>query len=322
MNMRNKDPAWLGCVTLAILATGISLCLSVFTGWQLGDSFITKAMMAAVCVLAVMAAHLMPAIYASKSQRVRFVGLALWLFCMAYVAFSHANFFLSSQQQTGMQREMAIVSSPVIGKPQKDLIEVLNDKVKVQTELARIQFLCRDACTRLTPTKANLEARLAVLDEQESVARNWQKTLAQQQKRQDIAHDNPVLGRLAEWSNVTVTQLELFMGMIFSLILEGVACFCWYLVLQPRDSPLTHLVTTTVIAPVAMTMDVTNTSQTSQVQSSQQYDDQVEELAQLVKCGRIKLTVASIREYCRCAQGKAAELKRLVQARIDTECHV
>jgi len=319
MNMRRKDPAWFGCVMLAIFATGISLSLSVITGWQVGDFFVTKSMMAAVGVLAVMAAHLMPAIYVSKSYKVRFVGLTLWLFCVTYVAFSHANFFLLSQQQAGMQREMAITSSPVIGKPQKDLIEVLNDKVKIQTELSKLQFRCREACGRLASTKANLEARLAVLDEQESVARNWQKKVEHQQKRQVNAQANPALGRLAEWSNMTITHLELIMGVIFSLILEGVACFCWYLVLQRRDFSLTHPIATPVIAPVTVLEDVTNTSQVSQMPVSQQYDDPVEKLAQLVKSGHIKLTVASIREYCRCAQGKAADLKRLVQERLDAE---
>jgi hypothetical protein len=317
MNMRNEHPTSIGCVTLAVFATGISLCLSVLTGFQLVDTLLAKIIMAAFGLLAVLGAHLMLAISASSSPGRRVVGLTLWLFCMAYVAFSHVNFFLSSQQETGMMREKSIVFSPIAKKPQKELIEVLNDKVKVQTELAQIQLRCRETCLRLAPAKANLEGRLAVLDAQEFAARSWQKTVTQQQKRQDIAQNNPVLGRLAEWSNVTITNLELLLGMIFSLVLEGVACFCWYLVLGHRDPYLTHSVT----APVVVTEGVPDASHIGQMTSAQQYDDQIDELVQLVRSGHIRLTVASIRQYFRCAQGKAADLKRLVQARIDKESY-
>lgn len=321
MIMRNKPPAWGGCVTLAIFATGISISLSVLTGWQLGDSVLTKIMMAAAGVLAVMGAHLMPAICASAAPGARVVGLSLWLFCLLYAAFSHANFFLSSQQRAGVQREISIMANPVVGKPQKELIEVLNDRIKVQTELAKIQLLCRDVCVKWAPAKANLEARIALLNAQESEARSWQKKLDQRQIRQDVAREDIVLVRFAGWFNVTVAQLELLMGMIFSLILEGVACLCWYLVLRPRDVTLSQSVTTTVIAPVTLNASVTNTSQTSQTPSLPEYDDQVDQLVKLVKAGIIKLTVASIRKYCCCAQGKASDLKRQVQAIMDAECH-
>lgn len=322
MNIRKKDPAWFGCLALAIFATAISLSLSVITGWQLGDSLLTKAMMAAFGVLAVMGAHLMPAICGPAARGARLIGLTLWLFCIAYAAFSHANFFLSAQQQSGAQRELAVLASPEAGKPKKELIDVLSDKVKVKTELAKIQSRCQDACLRLTPAKVKLETRLALLNAQESDARDWQTKLNQQHKRQEDARDNLVLVRLAGWANVTIATLELLLGFVFSLILEGMACLGWYLVFRSRDSHLTESITAEVTMPVAVTANVTSIGQVSQIPSSQPYDDQIEELAQLVKAGKIKLTVDGIRKYRRCAQGKAADLKRLVQARMEVECHV
>lgn len=82
-----------GCILLALLATTISLSLSVLTGWQLGASFKDKLAMAAFGVLAVLGAHLLLAICQPSSMRVRLVAAVLWLFCMAYVTYSHATFF-------------------------------------------------------------------------------------------------------------------------------------------------------------------------------------------------------------------------------------
>jgi hypothetical protein len=54
--------------------------------------------MAAFGLLAVFAAHLLLALCRLASIGVRLVAIVLWLLCMAYVAYSHASFFLLLQQ--------------------------------------------------------------------------------------------------------------------------------------------------------------------------------------------------------------------------------
>ena len=113
-----------GCMSLAILATTISLLLSVLTGWQFGQSSSEKLAMAAVGVLAVLGAHLLLALCRPASTWVRFLACLLWLFCVAYVAYSHASFFLSSQQQSGMARVASIDQSLLKAEPKRTLMAI------------------------------------------------------------------------------------------------------------------------------------------------------------------------------------------------------
>lgn len=320
MNMKTnigdclKHRSLIGCILLALLATTISLSLSVLTGWQLGGSFKEKLAMAAFGVLAVLGAHLLLAICQPASIRIRLVAVVLWLFSMVYVAYSHATFFLSSQQQAGAHRAASVDALSSNSEPKRHLAEILSDQERVKTSLVvKSQVECSDGCPRLKIQVASLKARLDTLNAEAEEVRRWRAQQDRQETLRDSMRDDPVTAQLARWFGVTVAQMGLVTSFLFSLILEGVACLCWYIVFRFRDSTVSQVIMEQVTA-LSEEMKA-GSSGTFWVISEQ--DSKVEEIVREVKAGRLKLTVNAVRSYCRCAQKKAAELKRLVEERLN-----
>ena len=306
----------IGCLSLALMATTISLSLSAITGWQLGESLKERLVIAAFGVLAVLGAHLMLALCQPASIRVRLVAIVLWLFCMAYVAYSHANFFLTSQQQAGMRRAAAVDQSSSKPEPKRNLTAILSDQARIKTELAaKSQLDCSDGCSTLRVKVISLKARLDALNAEADEVKRWQAQQDRQDAFKDSVRDDPVTTRLAKWLNLTNGQIGLVTGFLFSLILEGVACLCWYVAFQFRDLSMTQ----PAGQVVAIEPELVGTGNTDDARSVSELDSKVDELIREVRAGRLKLTVNSVRDYCRCAQKKASELKRLVEAKLNAE---
>ena len=310
-----KHRSLIGCILLALLATIISLSLSMLTGWQLGVSLKEKLAMAAFGVLAVLGAHLLLAICHPASISVRLFAIVLWLCCMVYVAYSHSTFFLSAQQQAGMRRAAAVSGSSPSPQPMRSLAPILSDQERVKTALAaKSQIECREGCSRLKIQLTSLRARLETLNAEADEVRRWQAQQDRMETLKEVMRDDPVTAQLARWSGLTVTQAGLATSFLFSLILEGVACLCWYTAIRFRDSTVTQIVMEPVTAP---SDERTDSSDTFCALSG--HDSMVDELVREVKAGRLRLTVHAVRGYCRCAQKKAAELKRLVANKLNAE---
>lgn len=303
----------IGCVLLAIFAATISLSLSVFTGWQWGQSLNEKLVMAAFGVLAVLGGHLLLALCRPASTGVRLFAVVLWLFCLTYVAYSHASFFLSLQQQAGMRRAAAVAQFSSKSEPKRNLTAILSDQAKFKTELAAKSRLdCGDGCFTLRVKVVALKARLDALNAEADEVKRWQAQQDRQEALKDSARDDLVTMRLANWLGVTVTQMGLVTSILFSFILEGLACLCWYVALQLRESSVTQ----PVMRLVTAVSELTPEGSANDTRLLSGLDSKVEELIGEVKAGRLKLTVNGVRDYCRCAQKKAAELKRLVESEL------
>lgn len=315
-----KHRALIGCLLLALLATTLSIALSVLTGWQWGESLQEKLVMAAFGVLAVLSAHLLLALCQPASFNVRLPAIVMWLLCSCYVVYSHSNYFLSLQQQAGVRRAANVEQPSSLSEPKRHLSTILSDQARVKTDLAnKSQLDCHTGCGRLKVQITNLEARLAALEAEADEVRRWQEHQDRQQTLRDEVRDDPVVMRLATWLGVTASQIGLVTGFLFSLILEGVACLCWYVALLGRS----QLMTQSVMPPVTSLLEpTTKRGMAIDAIPKSEQDTQVEELIHEVRAGRLKLTVNGVREHCRCAQKKAAELKRLVEGRLNADTEV
>jgi hypothetical protein len=306
------------CMSLALLATTISLSLMLLTGWQLGESLTEKLIMAAFGVLAVLGAHLLLVFSRPASAGVRLIAAVLWLSCMVYVIYSHASFFLASQQQAGMRRTEVVDRSLSKSEPTRNLTAILSDQAKIKTELAaKSEIRCGEGCFMLRVKLVNLRAGLDVLNAEADDYKRWLVQQERQEGLRDSVRDDPVTMRLAKWLGVTVMQMGLVRSLVFSVILEGVACLCWYVALQIRDSSVTRPIMPVVTAVSALT----KSENADDIPALSESDSKVEELIREIKAGRLKLTVNGVRDYCHCAQKKAAELKRLVDAKLHAETH-
>jgi hypothetical protein len=215
-----------------------------------------------------------------------------------------------------MRRVAAVDQSSLKSEPKRNLTAILSDLAKIKTELAaKTQVVCVDGCFARKVKLISLQARLDTLNAEAGDVTRWQAKQDREVALQDAVRDDPVTTRLAKWLGMTVSQTGLVTSLIFSIILEGVACFCWYVAPQLRDSSVTRpamqLVTT--VTEEAISGNEDDPPRMSDLERK------TDELVREVKAGRLKLTVTNVRSYCRCAQTKAAELKRLVETKLNTE---
>jgi hypothetical protein len=312
---KNRGPS-IGCALLALLATAISLTLSILTGWQFGDLLQEKLAMAALGVLAVLGVHLMLVFCRLASTGVRLVAIVLWLFCAFYVAYSHATFFLSVQQEAGMRRVAAAGGLSLNSGSKRNLTAIMSDLAKIKTELAfKSRARCVDDCFARKVKAISLRAQLDALNAEAGDVTRWQEKQDRLELLQDEVRDDPVAARLAIWLGVTASLTGLVTGFIVSIILEGLGCVCWYVALQRRDLPATR----SVMQPVTTVTEEAINGNADFTQPLSPLDGKVEELIREVKAGRLKLRVFDVREYYGCAQETASELRRLVDAELNSK---
>lgn len=298
---------------LAASATCISLAVSVLAGWELGATSAGRVVLAAGGALAVLGAHLLLTLCQTASTWVKFPAVALWLLCLLYAVYCHASFFQASQLKAGEKRAAAIEQASAKLEPPRSLAAVLSSQAKVKAELALgARVDCRTGCgahrARLVGLKGELEALVA---EAEDVKR-WRVMRDRQDSAKDDVRLDPVLARFAEWIGVTVAQVGLATSLLFSCVLEGVACLCWYVSSQAPYPRAVRSVTPEVrLAPGLPPSCGADTSH-----AASNLEQKVAELVTEARAGRLRLTVDEVREHCRCGQKKASELTRQVKARL------
>lgn len=308
--------------TLAIVATGTAIGMSVLAGWQRGGWLPERVAWVAVGVVLVVSVHLLPALCRRAPARVRWMGAILWAASMVAACYGHATFFLLAQQHAGERRAAAVMPDvtaplPEIAPAVRSLPVIMAERASATAVLAAANARrCADNCPVLRSRRVSLVARLEALETEADEAR---RKLAADERRaadrqylaamRDAARDDPVTARLAGLFATTGTRVELLSGLAFAGVLEGVACLLWFLVLQPpartdvvMPDPVATVTTGNgAVAPglPAVTPDSRDWQQSEVVQ-----------LARDVAAGRVRATVADIRRHLHCSQARASSLRR------------
>jgi hypothetical protein len=307
---------------LAVMATGTAISMSVLAGWQRGGWLAERLVWVAIGVVLVAGAHLLPALCRSAPLSGRLVSVVLWIGCMAAASYGHATFFLLSQLHAGEVRVLAV---PVAHVPvHRELTAVMADRASVTTELARTDARrCIRDCPALQARRMSLAARLDALDAEAADVRRYQVIEDGNAERRVTARDDPVTARLATFCGIPETRLDLFAGLAFAAILEGVACLLWWVALIPQaqESSVTdrHGGKHDVTAETARVTTLTQSAAPSTVHSTVPPVEPPtvpfpqSDLARLrhdIKSGAVKPTVAGIRQHLGCSQAKASALRR------------
>ncbi|KAA0997506.1 hypothetical protein FVF58_48865 [Paraburkholderia panacisoli] len=146
---------------LAVTATATAACLSILAGWQRGGWVTERALWIAVCMVLVVAAHLLPALSRPHGWRIRAIGAVLWLACTAATCYGHAVFFVMAQKHAGELRAAAV---PVVVTHGRGLAEIAADRSDAVARLARVsERRCGDRCAPVRIEHAMLTARLDAL---------------------------------------------------------------------------------------------------------------------------------------------------------------
>lgn len=327
MSQRLSLPRAIGAA-IAMCATATAASLSVVAGWQRGGWPIERLLWIAIGIVLVAGAHLLPALCRAHGWRIRIVGAALWFGCMAATCFGHATFFLLAQQHAGEARAAAVIEPVGTGR---GLSVIAAERATVIARLARAtERRCGDRCASTRIELATLAARREALDAEATDV----KRAAADQDRAIAAHDSTRIdptSRALSSFGVSAAQVEVASGLAFAGLLEGLACFCWLLVLRPGAvTPVTDGVTTTTaaqrshaspVAPVSLmgnaaapvkhpvTALAAEANPPIQSPGGGRGDD-VARVTKAIAAGELRTTVTEIRKFLGCSQARAAEVRK------------
>lgn len=268
----------------------------------------------------------------------------LWLVAMAATGYGHLTFFVSAQQHAGEVRAAAI-EAPRPALPAsvgRDPGTIAAQRAAVTAQLAALDATpCPAVCRVREARRTALYARREALNIEYSEAMRREHAADRFEKQQDqytaaraAAAADPVTATLAQLAGTTAARVNLLVGLAFGAALEFVACFAWLLALpaashavvtESHEVPVTSHEPQETPAPIASDSivtvpEVTAAPEWSVVQDAESDTVRVlvettvsHELADLVaavKAGDCRGTVSSIREFLRCSQERARELRR------------
>lgn len=306
---------------IAATATATAIGLSAVAGIQRGGWESERALLIAMGVVLVVAAHLIPALTRGKPASVRGIGLAIWAAAMAATCYGHATFFVFAASHAGDERVSHLTAAPVTTS--RDPVTIARDRAAVAGKLAQAQAeRCRHACPELQARRARLTGEIEALDvEREMAGRDSAARDRVTDKRDSMARD-PMTAALG-LSSVVI-------GMMFAAVLEGVACLCWTLALAPvdritiepatapeterRTEPATHSAPTTTAAPdieaAAKPAEATTATKPAPPSAS---DADFERARAAIEANQLRATVIEIRKFLECSQSRAAAIAKLLK---------
>jgi hypothetical protein len=198
------------------------------------------------------------------------------------------------------------------------------DRVSVMAALARADARrCIRDCPTWQARRTSLAARLDALDAEADDIRRYQTIEDGNAEHRMTARDDPVTARLAMFCGIPEARLNLFAGLSFAAVLEGLACLLWWVALIPRASEssvtdrqrMEHDVTagttpmvTPAQSPAPMAVQPPVPSVVPPTVPLPESD--IARLQRDINSGIVKPTVASIRQHLGCSQARASALRR------------
>ncbi|MGY4837944.1 hypothetical protein [Burkholderia pyrrocinia] len=236
-------------LVLALGATGTSAWISIVAGIERGGTSAERIAWAAVALVVLLAAHLLPALTRGEPLQIKLPAMALWLVCLVGTGYGHAVFFLSAQQHAGAQRASAIETvqpnAPAQAEPGRPRDVVARDQARVTQLLVNARAeSCVTRCAQLRARREALAAQLTALGVEAEMAQRREQAAdrveAERQlirTRQDKARIDPVTSRIAQVFALSREGIDLAIALLFGLLLECVACLGWLQGLPRGASP-------------------------------------------------------------------------------------
>lgn len=324
-------------VTIALLATIVSLGIAGYSSWLRGGTLVQQVMMVALASAAVLYVHLIPMGWRVFTAPIRVASGALWCVGIVVLMVGQVTFFVASQRDAGNQRAALVPAAEVsrrVGSPHgRSLSEIAGSRAQVVADLAGIDARrCAGGCPSAAAHKAKLSAQLLALDTETAEAKRREAEedrLVARVERDEALRESlradPVASQIAPWLGTTVQLLELVQAIAFAVVLEGSAVMGWVLVAHvwPRRANRVPVVP----GPASdIEMVVPTDPATPQIDSvvsadlggtaDRSADDQVlDKIHAEVVAGRLRPTQAAIREFLGRGQATAGRFARQYRAR-------
>jgi hypothetical protein len=315
-------------VTLAGTATATSLYIAALSGLERGGSLAERLACTALPVVTVCGQHLLPALSRGHSFAVRGAVAVLCAAGLAVTLSSQISFFQLAQQHAGARRAESVPDTarvPLPDTPRRSLTAIAQDQASARKTLALIDNRrCDGNCTsghlrRVTLT-ATLDALAIEADEakRREAAEDRQAVLVDRTlQMRNTMRDDPVTARLSDLTGLGRTSVSLLLGLVYAGVLDGIGVLGWYLVMPVRRRG-GDAVTAAVVAassdvervPIEADKAVHTDNRITPCCPDNEIDTQLMHLMRDVSEGKVKATVAGIRNYLGCAQETAVKLRR------------
>ncbi|WCM20072.1 hypothetical protein NDK50_00905 [Paraburkholderia bryophila] len=319
----------LASLTLAVAATMTSCGIAVFAAWERGGTIAEQLAYSAFAGVVVSGVHLLPMLSRGQSLAARIIVSVVCVAGLVSTLSGQVAFYEFAQRDAGARRAESVpdsVTAPLTADPPtRGLTAIARDQAAERTKLALIDnHRCGSTCADARLRRATVIATLDELQTEADEAKR-RELLADRRaalddrtiRQRDAMRADPVAAQLAALTGIDEDRVMLLLDLIYAAVLDGIGVLGWYLALSGRLYDGRPAYATTVAIGNGMGSDPVATEVGSDADGpaarSTVLSGADAELAQFMRDvadGKVKPTVAGIRNYLGCSQQKAAKLRR------------
>lgn len=278
---------------LAPIATVTSVAMVVSNAVTHGVTWTDKALLSLLALVICLCAHLLPAL--SKRRAV----WLLWCACLVATMYSQLSFFTNVSTVAGENRA-------------KNSVQVVNSNQQIESvnqALSRISARPVAEVARALSKSTN-DKRIAALNAELDEAKRAEKlhdTLIALQGSavtiQSAESNDPLLLLLESVTGTNAAVISIAIGTTFALVLELLAVFLWYELLSKPQPKVNLEISVSSVSSELKEMPVPEVLVSPE-------DEKLATLKHAIDTGKIKPTVAAIRNFLQCSQAKAMSLRK------------
>ena len=272
---------------LALFVTLTAAAMASVAAWDRGGTGIDKGLLVSMSVVIVLAVHLIPAL----SRRP--VSWAVWAGCLLCAVYGHLTFLTHASLRSGDVRAQQSALTTGTERQIKSARDALAE-IKTRPVATVAAQLAQESDRRV---RAALRAEIADGKRAQSIRDDLARLEAVSTGAQVEGSSDPVTSNLATVTGWSESGVSVAVGLTFSLLLELFGTLLWLEALKPRVAPQPLASADKVDVVEAVTDAAT---------------DPVTAVTNAIKAGEIKPTVADIREFLGCSQGKAMNIRRMI----------
>lgn len=274
---------------LAIFVTTIAAAMAAMAAWDRGGTTLDKLLLVSMSIVIVLAVHLLPAL----SRRP--AAWLVWAGCLLCAIYGHLTFLTHANLRAGdvraQQSTLTVATERQIALTQESLANIKARPISiVATELAASKSWRDRAALNVEIAEGKRAQKLR--DELGHLSQI--STTAQVTDSSD-----PVTARLSGATGISESAITVVIGLTFSVLLELVGALLWFEAVRQPVAPVYK-----ESQPKTMPTEPAITGVTRPV------TDDITLVTEAIKSGRCHGTVAGIRKFLGCSQGKAMELRR------------
>ncbi|WP_155636907.1 hypothetical protein [Burkholderia gladioli] len=226
----------------ASFASAISLGINVYAGMLRSGTVTEQICTVATSLVAALCMYLAPMLWRFAPMRARVVLAVLWLLAVSAVLRGQVDVLAFANVHAADKRAQTVAVFPapsVATLPAgRSLMAIAHDIAKASIDLAHVDARrCVGECRSLHLRKAELSAQLAVLNaeadeaKRQATEQEWRRDqINRAQELRERRRAEPGTALVAPWLGTTEARLDLLMNFVLVVVLEGTACYCWYVV--------------------------------------------------------------------------------------------